>query len=224
MPRTRENHQFGDMSVTPNYKPRWGFQVVKQLWFGRVRFLSDRYRAEKGGLICRSLKTDGAGKACTRLAWEAQQSFHSNPVESVRGNEPMDIKELWVKLQVGTANTVSYLLLSMGQHAQRISIPPVRLGTEGFGVWDLGFLGFLYGVGFVFSLLLLLSRILYFPNITETEFWSSVVNTSMYLCMCVWGNLSQNREQKETSKKRKRELNCQPDFSCFLVSSFLMLC
>lgn len=152
MLRPTENHQFGDMSVTPNYEPRWGFQVAKQIWFGGVGFLSDMYRAEKGGLICRGLKTDGAGRACTRLAWEAQQSFDSNPVESVSGNEPMDIKHLWVKLQVWTANKVIYLVLTMGQHAQMISTPPVCLGIEEFGFWDLGFLGFLWGVGFVFSL------------------------------------------------------------------------
>lgn len=41
---------------------RWGFQVVKQIWFGGVKSLSDVYRAEKGGLICIGLRTDGAGK------------------------------------------------------------------------------------------------------------------------------------------------------------------
>lgn len=198
MPRPRENHQFGDMSVTPNYKPGRGFQVAKQLWFGRVSFLSDRYRGEKGGLICRSLKTDGAGKACTRLAWEAQQSFHSNPVESVSGNEPMDIKELWVKLQVCTANKVSYgPTCPKNQHTSCV--------LRNWRVWDLR-----YGVSWVslwcgicfFSFVVLVWDFIH-ANITETEFWSSVVNTSMYLCMCVWGNLSQNREQKETSKKEK---------------------
>lgn len=81
------------------------------------------YRAEKGGFISTGLRTEEADKACTRLAWEAQQSFDSNPVESVSGNEPMDIKELWVKLQVCAANEVSYLVLTIGQHAQTISMP-----------------------------------------------------------------------------------------------------
>lgn len=199
MLRPTENPQFGDMSAASNHKPRSGFHVAKEIWFTGVRFL----RAEKGGLICRGLRADGAGKACTRLAREAQQSFSSNPVESVSGKKPMDIKELWIKLQVWTANKVSYLVLTMGQHSQTIGIPPVCLGIEGFGFWDLEFLRFLWDVGFGFSLQLFLSGNFYFPNITETEFWSSAVNTSMYLCMCVWGNLSQKRENNEINKKEK---------------------
>lgn len=31
------NLQFGDVSVTPNYEPRSGFQDVKQIWFGGVK-------------------------------------------------------------------------------------------------------------------------------------------------------------------------------------------
>lgn len=110
-----------------------------------VRFLSDIYRAEKGGLMCRGLKTDGAGKACTWLAWEAQQSFDSNPVESVIGNELMDIKELWVKLQICTANKVSY-----GPTCQNNKHTSCVL--RNWRVWVLKS-GFLWGVGFFFSLL-----------------------------------------------------------------------
>jgi len=68
--------------------------MLNRFGLEKSSFPSNIYRAEEGGLTCTDLGPDRAGKTCTRLAGEAQQSFDSNPGESGSGSESTDIKEL----------------------------------------------------------------------------------------------------------------------------------
>lgn len=89
--------------------PDQDFKMLNRFGLEESSIPGDIYRAEECGLICTGLGPDRAGKRCTRLARETQQRFDSKPGESSSGREPMDIKELWIRLQVCTVNKVSLI-------------------------------------------------------------------------------------------------------------------